>query len=218
MNYLQAALGGAILAGVTCTLSAYPAHAELRQAKPVDEWTVAIEIGADFMLTADYSPCPSCRTPVTISVTGKAKIMTGVAVENMSVHLAVPPRPVERKATVALGAYGNNFYTPVVINGVGELGIIDTGASDVALTAETASQIGIVPKDGDYTQESWTANGIAYSAPITLDHLRLGSIDLDHVEASVAKPGALQGNLIGMSALRRLHVEFGHGTMTLTQI
>jgi aspartyl protease family protein len=75
----------------------------------------------------------------------------------------------------------------------------------VALTAETASQLGLTPQDYDVPMS--TANGISYAAHVTLRHLQIGEINLYDVPASVAKPGALSNNLIGMSALKRLRME-----------
>jgi clan AA aspartic protease (TIGR02281 family) len=95
-----------------------------------------------------------------------------------------------------------SFSTALNINGVTELGTIDTGADRVALTAETAARLGLHLSDKDYTDRYSTANGVAYSAPVTLNHLQIGSFVFDNVPAEVAKPGAQDTNLIGMSLLK----------------
>ncbi|GJE73770.1 retropepsin-like aspartic protease family protein [Methylorubrum suomiense] len=80
----------------------------------------------------------------------------------------------------------------------------DTGASSVVLTAENAAALGIRPAEGDYTLRVSTANGIAMTAPIRLDSIRVGPITERQVDAVVSRPGALTGNLLGQSFLTRL--------------
>lgn len=80
----------------------------------------------------------------------------------------------------------------------------DTGASSVVLTAENAAALGIRPAEGDYTLRVSTANGIALTAPIRLDSIRVGPIIERNVDAVVSRPGALSGNLLGQSFLTRL--------------
>ena len=80
----------------------------------------------------------------------------------------------------------------------------DTGASTVVLTAESAETLGIRPEPGAFTTRVSTANGSAYAAPATLETLAIGPITERRVTALVAKPGALDGNLLGQSFLARL--------------
>jgi clan AA aspartic protease (TIGR02281 family) len=108
-----------------------------------------------------------------------------------------------------------SFSTAVTINGITELGIVDTGADRVSLSAESANRLGFHLSDKDYTDRYSTANGVAYSAPVILDHLQIGSFIFDNVPAEVAKPGAQDGNLIGTSVLKDLRVEISHNIMTL---
>ena len=81
--------------------------------------------------------------------------------------------------------------------------LVDTGASTVVLSAEDASRLGMQPGALDFSVTFETANGIARAAPITLRELRIGSLELDDVNAAVMEtPMAV--SLLGMSALSRL--------------
>ncbi len=97
-----------------------------------------------------------------------------------------------------------DFRVDAEVNGRTQPFMFDTGASTVVLTAENAAALGIRPAAGDFTARVSTANGIAYAAPIQLDSLGVGTITERRVNAMVARPGALSGNLLGQSFLARL--------------
>lgn len=99
---------------------------------------------------------------------------------------------------------GGDFRVQAEVNGRSQSFAFDTGASSVVLTAENAAALGIRPAPSDFTVRISTANGIAYAAPIQLDSIGVGTITARRVNAMVAKPGALSGNLLGQSFLSRL--------------
>ena len=82
--------------------------------------------------------------------------------------------------------------------------VVDTGASTVVLRAEDATRLGFQTKRLNYDMPVSTANGPTLTAPVTLTDLRIGGIVENRVEALVAKPGALNQSLLGMSFLNRL--------------
>jgi aspartyl protease family protein len=82
--------------------------------------------------------------------------------------------------------------------------VLDTGASAVVLTHDTAQQLGLLANEDSYTQTVSTANGLTKVAPIRINELRIASIILQDVKASVARQGELDENLLGMSFLSRL--------------
>ncbi|TXM88333.1 TIGR02281 family clan AA aspartic protease [Methylobacterium sp. WL116] len=96
------------------------------------------------------------------------------------------------------------FLVEAQVDGRSQSFAFDTGASAVVLTAENAAALGLHPEPGAFTVRVATANGIAYAAPTTLDALAIGPITERRVPALVAKPGALDGNLLGQSFLTRL--------------
>lgn len=95
--------------------------------------------------------------------------------------------------------------------------LVDTGATDVALTAADARRLGFDPDRMSYTAPYQTANGIAFAARITLDEISIGSIRVENVRASVM-PQGLEQSLLGMSFLGRLtSMQVSDGRLVLTQ-
>ncbi len=90
------------------------------------------------------------------------------------------------------------------IGGASQDFLFDTGASSVVLTAENAASLGFTPRpDDEFTARVSTANGPTSAAPIQWTPSRR-SITERNVNAMVARPGALSGNLLGQTFLDRL--------------
>jgi aspartyl protease family protein len=89
------------------------------------------------------------------------------------------------------------------INGRDVTFLLDTGATDVAVSDELASTLGLRP--GAYIT-SQTANGIITARQTTLSEVSVGGIRLYNVRASIL-PG-MQGDeaLLGMSFLKQLEL------------
>ncbi|WP_375453928.1 TIGR02281 family clan AA aspartic protease [uncultured Methylobacterium sp.] len=96
------------------------------------------------------------------------------------------------------------FRIDALVNGRPQAFAFDTGASAVVLTAENAAALGIRPAEAEFGIRVSTANGTAYAAPAAIDSLSVGPITERGVSALVARPGALEGNLLGQSFLTRL--------------
>ena len=95
---------------------------------------------------------------------------------------------------------------------------VDTGASVVALSADTAATLGIHPSASEFTALVSTANGTVRAAPIELDRVEIEDITVRNVAAMVLPDGALRDNLLGMSFLSRLHRwQFADGKLVLEQ-
>lgn len=90
------------------------------------------------------------------------------------------------------------------VGGVSQDFLFDTGASSVVLTAENAAALGFKPRPDEFNARVSTANGPTSAAPIQLDSLSIGTIIERNVNAMVARPGALSGNLLGQTFLDRL--------------
>jgi aspartyl protease family protein len=94
--------------------------------------------------------------------------------------------------------------------------LVDTGASTVVLRAADAKAIGLDIDRLSYTVPVQTANGIAYAAAVRLPQVSIGPLQLEGVDALVARPGALKESLLGISFLRRLRsYEFSGDFLTL---
>lgn len=111
-----------------------------------------------------------------------------------------------------------HFRANARINGVSADVLVDTGASTVTLTYETARAAGYDPDSLPFRTPVSTANGIAMAAPVRLDSVAIGPLVFDQVEALVAEQGRLSSNLLGLSFLSRLESYAVRGDrMTMTQ-
>ena len=122
-----------------------------------------------------------------------------------------------RAASIAADA-GGQYRARALIEGQDVDVMIDTGATVVTLTSETAVRLGVAL---DPTRPRWnmnTANGIVLANPVMLRSVNLGAIYMNDVQAVVLPPGASSVNLLGASFLRRLvKVEQRGGMLLLRQ-
>ena len=122
-----------------------------------------------------------------------------------------------REASIAADA-GGQFRARALIEGQDVDVMIDTGATVVALTSETAARLGVAL---DPSRPRWkmnTANGVALANPVMLRSVSLGAIYMNDVQAVVMPPGASSINLLGASFLKRLvSVEQRGGMLVLRQ-
>jgi aspartyl protease family protein len=134
------------------------------------------------------------------------------------VEVAVAPRrEFPRQVTLASDRRGH-FLTAARINGRSVDVMVDTGASIVAIDAETARRLGVSPSKRDFTTTIGTANGDVRVAPVMLREVKVGNIAVRNVEAAVVPGDVLGINLLGMSFLRRLSgFEIADDELVLTQ-
>jgi len=132
----------------------------------------------------------------------------------------VPSAPVEeRPGQVALRASADgHFHVQALINGTHVRLLVDTGASDVALTASDARRLGIDPSTLRFDRIYNTANGQVAGARVVLDEVKVGSLTVCNVAASVTNGDGLSQSLLGMSFLRELSaVQFDGDRLVLRQ-
>jgi len=99
---------------------------------------------------------------------------------------------------------GGEFALRAKINGVIAPMVIDTGATSVVLTWETAKAIGLPLEMLEYDVDVETAGGHTKAARLTLDRLAVGKLVERSVPALVVPRGQMKTNLLGMSFLDRL--------------
>ncbi len=99
---------------------------------------------------------------------------------------------------------GGEFAVHAKINGVSAPMVIDTGATAVILTWETAKAIGLPIEILEYDVDLETASGHTKAARLTLDRLAVGQLVEKSVPALVVPRGLMKTNLLGMSFLDRL--------------
>lgn len=111
-----------------------------------------------------------------------------------------------------------HFRVRAVVDGVTMDFLVDTGASDVALTRSDARRLGFDLDALAYIQPYTTANGVVYGAPVILGEVVVGPIRLTDVAASVNQAPMGGVSLLGMSFLGRLGAyEVRNGSLTLRQ-
>jgi aspartyl protease family protein len=99
---------------------------------------------------------------------------------------------------------GGEFAIHVRINSVSTPMVIDTGATSVVLTYETAKAIGLPLELLEYDVDVETAGGHTKAARLTLERLAIGKLVERSVPALVVPRGQMKTNLLGMSFLDRL--------------
>jgi aspartyl protease family protein len=97
-----------------------------------------------------------------------------------------------------------HFNAEFRLNGRAVRGMVDTGATLVAINASTARRIGIKLAPTDFRYVVKTANGETRAAGAVIDKLQIGRILVENVEAVVLDDEALDQTLIGASFLNRL--------------
>ena len=108
-----------------------------------------------------------------------------------------------RAVRIARGQSGE-FALRAKINGVNAPMVIDTGATSVVLTYETAKAAGLPLELLEYDVDVETAGGHTRAARLTLDRLAVGKLVERSVPALVVPHGQMKINLLGMSFLDRL--------------
>jgi len=118
----------------------------------------------------------------------------------------------------ALRADGRGQYAAdTLVNGFPVRMLVDTGASDVVVSASTAARLGLA-RLGVGERVIQTANGRSKASPAVLTHVSFGGIYMNDVEALILAPEAGDVNLLGESFLRRLvSVEQRDGLLILRQ-
>lgn len=138
---------------------------------------------------------------------------------------APPPRPEPADApanssdAVEIRAdRSGHFHSSIEVNGRSVAAMVDTGATMVALTYEDAERSGLFLHERDFTGRTQTANGIARFAPVVLERVSIGGVQVRNVQGAVMERGALSVNLLGMSFLSRVQkFEVSSGRLVLLQ-
>ncbi len=110
-----------------------------------------------------------------------------------------------------------HYHMTLEINGTPIRFVVDTGASDIVLSAEDAARVGVDTDGLAFLGSARTANGTVSTARILLDEVKVGEIADTGVPALV-NGGEMDGSLLGMAYLDRFHeVRIGDGRMTLVR-
>lgn len=100
------------------------------------------------------------------------------------------------------------------INGYPIKFMVDTGASWISMNSEQAKRLGIDYRVKGRRSLVSTANGTVPIFVVNLDKVKIGDIELSHVQAGVLEGNSPKEVLLGMSFLERVEIE-RKGTMML---
>ncbi|MCO5160903.1 MAG: TIGR02281 family clan AA aspartic protease [Mesorhizobium sp.] len=116
---------------------------------------------------------------------------------------AAPATTAHRKVSVPADRTGH-FRTELRFNGRKIEGLIDTGATLVAMNETTARKVGVSVSRSDFKYDVNTANGKARAAVVRIETIEIGRIRIEDVDAVVLEDKSLRNTLIGMSLLKQL--------------
>jgi aspartyl protease family protein len=100
-------------------------------------------------------------------------------------------------------AEGEHFLVEAFVNGIPIQFMVDTGATRIALTPQDAKRLGFDGNSLSYRDPIQTANGETLAAPVHLDELKIGTIVIKNLSASVTQNMAGR-SLLGMNFLKKL--------------
>ncbi|MDO8990486.1 MAG: retropepsin-like aspartic protease [Sideroxyarcus sp.] len=107
-----------------------------------------------------------------------------------------------------------HYRAEAFINGVKTNVMVDTGATDVAISQRLADKLGIQSTAAIRTR---TANGDTVAYMTRLASVKLGGIEANNV-AAIISPNLEGDVLLGMSFLGRMDVRLYKGTMTIRAV
>ena len=123
--------------------------------------------------------------------------------------------PSSGQVTLMVGA-GGHFWADGAINGGAVRFMVDTGATSIALSSETARRIGLNYSAGTRVGVR-TASGSTSGFRVVLDTVRVGDITLSGVEALVLEGRYPVDTLLGMSFLSRTQMKRDGDILTLVR-
>lgn len=107
---------------------------------------------------------------------------------------------------------GGHFFAPLTINGKTIRGLIDTGATIIALTSEDAAELGIDFSQGEKSMTG-TANGSLANRIVTVPTLTVAGVNMDNVQVGCCINHS--DSLIGMSFLSRVQFSVIGNTLSI---
>lgn len=117
---------------------------------------------------------------------------------------ASPAKYAGGKGVIMQPGPGGHFLGTFTINGRKADGMVDTGASMIAINISTARRLGISTGSLSFDVRANTANGTVKGARVSLERVEIGTIAVKDVEAMVLPDKSLSGMLVGMSFLNKL--------------
>lgn len=112
---------------------------------------------------------------------------------------------LSNRNTVTINQSSNGHYQiKGIVNNHNVYFLIDTGATSIMLTNQTAIDLGLNIQNLHYTTTVSTANGKINAAQIRLNTITIGSITRNNLSALIAPAGTSSDNLLGMNFINTL--------------
>lgn len=135
----------------------------------------------------------------------------------LSKKIAASFTPPQKKTTTVSRDGNNQYLVTGTINGVNTEMLVDTGATAVAMSSVTASNLGINYRNDKNRGTARTASGLVTSYQVRLDTVSVGEITIRNVPAFVNEGAYPQTVLLGMSFLRHVEMRDRGGVLVLEQ-
>ena len=123
--------------------------------------------------------------------------------------------PSSAQVTLSAGA-GGHFWAPGAINGVSIRFLVDTGATTIALSSESAKRLGLNYTAGARVPVR-TASTTTAGYRVKLDTVSVGDITLNNVDGLVLEGRYPEDALLGMSFLNRTQMKRDGDTLVLVR-
>ena len=122
-----------------------------------------------------------------------------------------------REAVLHSNSHGQ-YLVDVLINGETVPMMVDTGASFVSLSSQTAARLGIYADPSGLRYRMTTANGQVIASAATVPEISFQGIYMKDVDAIISPPEVATPDLLGTSFIKRLAgVEQRDGLLILRQ-
>ncbi len=151
------------------------------------------------------------REGVTLISVGEQSAVIEILGQRQTLRVGENPVSVGAKGSGNAGSRvvlsagsGGHFFGVAQINGVSVRFVVDTGASNVVMGVAQAEQLGINYRAGQRVSVN-TANGVALAYQAALDSVRVGEVEVFHVDATVV-PASVPIVLLGNSFLGRFQM------------
>jgi aspartyl protease family protein len=134
----------------------------------------------------------------------------------LGASLASSYAPAQTKEVRLQQDFSGHYYTDVMLNGRRVRMLVDTGATNVALSGNTARKLGIAYAKGQ-RRRSATAGGIVNSFLVHVNEIKLEGITRYNVPVSVIEGSHPDVPLLGMSFLGQLKIQQDNGELVISE-
>jgi aspartyl protease family protein len=179
----------------------------------VDTKSSVLKIGQKFQDVELVSVTPQ---QATLKIEGKEIVLVaGQTYVSEPVIINEAPKEPVNKVDIYVNLNQQYIVNGMINNRIVTF-LVDTGANTISMTRKEAQRLGIDFRLKGKEGLSGTANGVVKNWIVMLDKVKVGTISLSYVEASIRDTEDNMPILLGMSFLKRVKLEQSNQRMTLT--